>query len=386
MGINPAGAFNRAAFYSALESNGIQPFESVTQAQAFTAGTMRAIAYDGRIFHRDFADTTTANDGINTIVTLDGKRFKSTARLQINTVETSGLNAPPSLTASDFGKAWRIGPAPTGAWVANANNLAVWTALGWFYVVPTPGNIIFVNDTGGFSHFSNGSGWLLGFGPLSASASSVAPAALLWPAGITVAEVARNAPPALIANAYIIGPVPTGAWGGKTNQIAVAVAGQWSYLVPYEGAEVWDGPNRRALRFTGGIWTAQNARGVIQEREVLLNSLFCAAGTVATPPTTATGTLAALFSGVVCRVGSSLRFRADWSPADNAGGVVFPPAAVSVHASGAVSATAFRLLVGHGLTIPITSEAATDYRVFIHGGGAALTLQSPAITMREVAP
>ncbi len=397
VGIDPVAPFNRATFYAALESNGIQPFENVGQVQDFNAGTMRAVAFNGRIFHRDFTDTTTAHDGVNVLVTLDGKRFKSEARLQINTVETAGLNTPPSPTNADFGKAWQIGAAPTGVWAAKGNQIAVWTALGWFYFAPGPGVMLFAKDNGSFYHFSNGSGWLLGLGALSTAAGSVAPTALQWPLGITVQAI-QNTPPGGIANAYIVGAAPAGAWAGQTGKVANAVAGAWQFLAPYEGATVWEAANKRALTYTSGVWTSQTKTGVIQKKIIGATSLVGGTGTVAGTPTTSTGALmpgaggggSATFAQVKATVGSILVFDLVWdqrftivSVPPDALAAAIKPAMVSVHIDGSVTAASW-VANGLGIVLPVTDASPHDYRIFVHSGASAVTLNLLTATLEEI--
>ena len=55
--------------------------------------------------------------------------------------------------------------------------------------------------------------------------------------GLSVKDRGLTTPPASSANGdrYIVPVAATGAWAGKTNQIAVRVAGTWEYHAPKLG-------------------------------------------------------------------------------------------------------------------------------------------------------
>lgn len=55
--------------------------------------------------------------------------------------------------------------------------------------------------------------------------------------GLSVLDRGLTTPPVSPANGdrYIIPPAATGVWAGKTNQIAVRIAGAWEYYVPQIG-------------------------------------------------------------------------------------------------------------------------------------------------------
>lgn len=55
--------------------------------------------------------------------------------------------------------------------------------------------------------------------------------------GLSVKDRDLTAPPASPANGdrYIVAAGATGAWAGKTNQIAVRIGGTWEYYVPKVG-------------------------------------------------------------------------------------------------------------------------------------------------------
>lgn len=76
--------------------------------------------------------------------------------------------------------------------------------------------------------------------------------------GLSVKDRDLTTPPASPANGdrYLIPAAATGVWAGKTNQIAVRVAGAWEYYVPKVGwlAYIEDEGVLSAYKSTG--WSA----------------------------------------------------------------------------------------------------------------------------------
>jgi hypothetical protein len=65
------------------------------------------------------------------------------------------------------------------------------------------------------------------------------------------------APPAAVeGDSYIIPSGATGAWSGKTNQIAAYVGGGWSYVAPFEGQHLRVNDLSAPYYFDGAAWVA----------------------------------------------------------------------------------------------------------------------------------
>ncbi|MEJ1158009.1 DUF2793 domain-containing protein [Prosthecomicrobium sp. N25] len=64
------------------------------------------------------------------------------------------------------------------------------------------------------------------------------------------------APPSSPAegNAWIVAAAPTGAWAGRAGQIAVWLAGAWTFLPPGTGWRVWVADEARLFVWTGSVW------------------------------------------------------------------------------------------------------------------------------------
>ena len=54
---------------------------------------------------------------------------------------------------------------------------------------------------------------------------------------------------------WIIGPVPTDDWAGKTGQLAGWTEGGWRFAQPFEGMTIWVKEDAVYARFSNGNWT-----------------------------------------------------------------------------------------------------------------------------------
>lgn len=75
--------------------------------------------------------------------------------------------------------------------------------------------------------------------------------------GLSVKDRDLTAPPASPANGdrYIIPPGATGAWAGKTGQIAVRIAGSWEYHAPKAGWLAYIEDEAKLAVFKPGGWS-----------------------------------------------------------------------------------------------------------------------------------
>lgn len=134
----------------------VDPHDSVSGA------IRQGYAYGDGIFIYDATDTTTAHDGITCLVLIGGYRYKVQGNLRIKAVEQVGIDSEPSLTDSDFGKAYID---LTGV-VGDANDIIVWTSRGWVEVDPDYGPPIFVKNANGdypansYVHWQGDDGWM----------------------------------------------------------------------------------------------------------------------------------------------------------------------------------------------------------------------------------
>jgi len=68
-------------------------------------------------------------------------------------------------------------------------------------------------------------------------------------------------PPAVEGDSYIIPAGATGAWAGKTGQIAAFIGGAWSYAVPIEGVRLWINDLDAEYVYDGAAWVANGSSG-----------------------------------------------------------------------------------------------------------------------------
>ena len=129
------------------------------------AGSVRpAYVYGDGTFKYDSADTTTAHDGITTLVLIGGKRYKLLGDIKVKAVEAVGFSVEP--TPSAYGQAWID---ITGI-VGDANDIIVHTSRGWVEVDPDYGPPIFVKTAYGdypaasYVHWEGDDGWVAGVG------------------------------------------------------------------------------------------------------------------------------------------------------------------------------------------------------------------------------
>lgn len=70
-------------------------------------------------------------------------------------------------------------------------------------------------------------------------------------------------------NAYIIPAGATGAWAGKTNQIAAFVGGGWLYVAPFEGLPLWVMDLNADYVYQSAAWVAKGG-GATQKAYIQL--------------------------------------------------------------------------------------------------------------------
>lgn len=130
---------------------------------AGSAGSLKwARKNGGDTFVREITATLTANrtytlqDASGTLaflsdIVLTGSSFEPVI---------SQLNTPPAHVS---GERYLVGAAPTGAWAANANNIAESNGVSWTFTAPITNNTVFLTSTSQTFKY-NGTSWVLGQG------------------------------------------------------------------------------------------------------------------------------------------------------------------------------------------------------------------------------
>lgn len=217
-------------------------------------------AKTGFVYFYDSTDTTTADDGLTTIVTSDGKRYhvEDSASISVNSILSVVTSPPGSPTVGDV---HRVGASATGDFAGQDDNLAVYTKRGWVFAAPQVGHTVYNQNTAANEQYIV-SGW--DSFVVTLSDGTVYPAKLLFPLGVSV-EAQQNAPPGSPSNgqAYLVGTSGSGDWAGQSNKVAVRIAGAWGYITPYDGARVHDKTSKSDLQYdaTGGSWGSLSSGG-----------------------------------------------------------------------------------------------------------------------------
>ena len=217
------------------------------------------LVYLGRVFHYDAADTTTAHDGTTCLVSSEGKRYKLASGTDVLawSVKSASLTAPPG--SPTIGDAYLVATAATGAWASKDGKVAIYTARGWEFVTFGIGRLVYDETTDSYYRKKPDGSWTSGFGTQAVGSDSVRPSALIN-AGvgyiIKIENQTTNSPPGSPSsgNAYIVGPSPTGAWAGKSGNVAIYINGAWDYYVPVAGDTVYDKSAKNNYVYSGTAW------------------------------------------------------------------------------------------------------------------------------------
>lgn len=225
---------------------------------ADTGSIPLGLVQNGVLFTLDPDDTTTAHDGTTTIVSNDGKRYKSEAvDFDVRSVLDKDLTAPPG--SPTLGAAYIVAAAATGAWATHDGEIAIYSSRGWVFKAEKKGLLILVEDENSYYHYSAASAWTAGVGQSALSANSVLPSNVVggrthW----VVVNQTTNTPPGSPTTgvAYIVGGTPTGAWSGHTGKIALYNGSSWTIETPAEGWNAYDQALDTNYVYSGAAWAA----------------------------------------------------------------------------------------------------------------------------------
>lgn len=79
-------------------------------------------------------------------------------------VEEGSLATPPAVP--QIGQSWIVGIAAGGEWAGKDQQIAAWTEVGWRFIAPQPGMVVWAKAEGYWSYWT-GSGWTDGELPAS---------------------------------------------------------------------------------------------------------------------------------------------------------------------------------------------------------------------------
>lgn len=272
-----ANPIARADLRELLKANTPLVIPSPATVPATTLAGIKALICEGRPYFYDPADTISAHDGFFALVSSDGKVFKLGREAALVDGVLALQNTPPGSPA--IGDAYLIGLAPTGAWAANAEALAVYTVNGWRFIAPLNlfGRVIYV-EAEDASYQMTASGWRKGLGASGLSAGNIRGSHFYGnlARAFLVENTTTNTPPASPADAlaWVIGPSPTGVWAGKGGWVASRESGGWVYYQPVEGWQVWDKSADQTLIFNGSSWQnpISNGQAVVGRKIAYYNA------------------------------------------------------------------------------------------------------------------
>lgn len=226
-----------------------------------------ALAYNGQLYWYDAADATTAHDGVTTLVSSDGKRFKlNTLDLRVRAV-LDRTGTPPG--SPSLGDAYLVIATATGDFAGQEDDIAVYTAQGWLFQTAAVGQILYVRDEDAYYHWNEAGAWAAGFGDQVLTAASVLPSNMLggrvrW---LIVNQTTNTPPSPSDGVAYIVGSSPTGAWAGHAGKIANREAGAWVIYAPVEGWEAYDQALNAPYVYDGSAWVAKSGAYLARTEE-----------------------------------------------------------------------------------------------------------------------
>lgn len=227
------------------------------------------VTWQEREWYRDGDDSDTDHDGLTTIVTLGGSRYKTNdVRFDPRSVISRSLDTPPEEDGSpplQYGETWLVPEGASGDWASHEDERAMWTARGWKFKPPAHGEITLVEDegeAGQFIHFNVNDEWDDGL-PGNVVDLSVRPSHLLirsWAFENQTTTVPPATGPA--GEQYVIGAGASGAWAGHDKKIAWRPASDAPFVItqPFIGERGRDKDLGIDVRWTGTAW--ESAVGV----------------------------------------------------------------------------------------------------------------------------
>jgi hypothetical protein len=248
---------------SAIEGQHVWTPDTSESLEDLVPNLIRVISYNGKLFTRDDADTTTAHDGVACIVTQGGVRFKATdfgagSLIRIFNVK-SIISTPPASPAN--GDVHIVDVGATGVWAAKDGKVAHRTSAGWIYITPKLYDQAHVASVLQIYHFNASSLWVPGIPALTLGSEQVHFSNLRHGLGQQIENQTTNTPPGSPSDgaAYIIGPSPTGAWSGHALKFVEWRNSAWEIYTPKVGWKVYNKQTDRDVVYTSGGWQSSQS-------------------------------------------------------------------------------------------------------------------------------
>lgn len=136
--------------------------------------------------------------------------------------------------------------------------------------------------------------------------------ATLWP---SVPNFSTNAPPGSPGDldTYVIGNAGSGDWSGHNFNFTYYTSnyGEWRFLVPLEGATVWNQALKQRMVFRDGRWGPENFPTAVQSVATAPPGSPTAGNAYLIDPVSATGAFAGHLDNVAFWTGGNWQF---WEP------------------------------------------------------------------------
>lgn len=222
-------------------------------------------AATGQVYFYDETDSTTPDDGVTCLVDGLGRRYKVSDAASIEVSSILAISDTPPVSPS-LGDAYVVDVAPTGAWAANAKDIAIYTQRGWVFATPQVGTTLLNKDTDlNIQYLAAGTWGAFAFSDVTLADGSVHPRSLLKAAGIAVESTENTPPGAPAANTFwLVGDTPTGDFSGHEDDIAFYASSAWAFIDAYEGATVFNKDLGFEVSYISGAWLG-GAGSSIQE-------------------------------------------------------------------------------------------------------------------------
>lgn len=254
-----SGAVDRSGLLQALEGRGAYVVQPDEDPASLLPGHATNLLHRGVLFWFDPLDTTTAHDEVTCIVTADGKRFKADqfAGRSIRFIPVLDKDLDTAPGSPTVGDSYIVAAGGTGDWAGKDKQIASWTARGWVFIAPSVYDAAYVIDEGVFYHYSAGAVWTSGLPAITIGADTILTSALKYAKfGQAVVNQTTNDPPVSPSDgdAYVIGPIPTGAWAGNAAAIARYEGSAWVIYAPETGWRVYDASLGVIVVWNGSAW------------------------------------------------------------------------------------------------------------------------------------
>lgn len=173
-----------------------------------------------------------------------------------------------------IGDAYLVPTGATGDWASHDDEIAVFTARDWEFLVFGIGRQIYVEDEDKHYHRDSNGNWVVD----GVSAGSIPASAMVGSGGrltFIVENQTTNTPPAITEGVnYVIGSSPTGRWTGQAGKIAAGENGGETIYTPSAGWKIFDKLEVGLFYYSGSAWESLFGRLKLTPRSIASSSTW----------------------------------------------------------------------------------------------------------------